>query len=113
MLKTGIFTTLRLSTTGTPTRRSACDPDYAQGQEFSAFLGGCKPWYGANKFIDPPPNPRWWNTSTKLCPQRDGVLLLRRPGRGVRCELEAEPLAVRADRSGVSRPARSVTTWQS
>ena len=37
-----------------------CDPDYANGQAFSAFRYGCKPWYGANTFQ----NGTWWNTTT-------------------------------------------------
>lgn len=72
VLKTGILTTLRLDDPQA-NQTLRCDPDYAQGQEFSAFLGGCKPWYGANKFRGNPPEPppTWWYPATKQCPQRD------------------------------------------
>ena len=63
VLRTGIFTTLRLDDPQA-NQTLQCDPDYAQGQEFSAFRYGCKPWYGANSFTDGP----WWNTTTKECP---------------------------------------------
>ena len=63
VLKTGVFTTLRLDDPQA-NQTLQCDPDYAQGQEFSAFRYGCKPWYGANPFT----NGTWWNTSTKQCP---------------------------------------------
>ncbi len=63
VLKTGVFTTLRLDDPQA-NQTLQCDPDYAQGQEFSAFRYGCKPWYGANPFT----NGTWWNTATKQCP---------------------------------------------
>ena len=63
VLKTGVFTTLRLDDPQA-NQTLQCDPDYAQGQEFSAFRYGCKPWYGANPFT----NGTWWNTTTKQCP---------------------------------------------
>ena len=67
VLRTGILTTLRLDDPQA-NQTLQCDPDYAQGQEFSAFRYGCKPWYGANPFTDGP----WWNTTTRQCP--DGGL---------------------------------------
>ena len=51
MLKTGVLTTLRLDDPQA-NQTLQCDPDYAQGQEFSAFRYGCKPWYGANPFTN-------------------------------------------------------------
>jgi hypothetical protein len=66
VLKTGILTTIRLDD---PQANQAlrCDPNFAQGQEFSAFRFGCQPWYAKNTFTNGP----WWNTTTKQCPQRD------------------------------------------
>lgn len=72
VLKTGILTTLRLDDPQA-NQTLRCDPDYAQGQEFSAFLGGCKPWYqrqAANVPWAPWSSP-WWDATTKTCPQRD------------------------------------------
>ena len=65
MLRTGIYTTLRLDDPQA-NQTLQCDPDYAQGQEFSAFRYGCKPWYGANHFTATAPP--WWNTTTKAVP---------------------------------------------
>ena len=64
MLKTGVLTTLRLDDPQA-NQTLQCDPDYAQGQEFSAFRYGCKPWYGANQWTSP-----WWigATGAKHCP---------------------------------------------
>jgi hypothetical protein len=62
VLKTGVLTTLRLDDPQA-NQTLQCDPDYAQGQEFSAFISGCKPWYGANKWTSP-----WWIGSPKHCP---------------------------------------------
>ena len=53
------------------TRRGArappCDPAVSQGQEFTAFINGCEPWYGVNPF-----NERmWWNPRrTRSAPTR-------------------------------------------
>lgn len=66
VLKTGILTTLRLDDSQA-NQTLRCDPNYAQGQEFSAFRYGCQPWYGPNAFTDGP----WWNTTTRTCPERD------------------------------------------
>ena len=63
VLTTGVLTTLRLDDPQA-NQTLQCDPDYAQGQEFSAFRYGCKPWYSANQFG----NGTWWNTTTKQCP---------------------------------------------
>ena len=63
VLKTGVFTTLRLDDPQA-NQTLQCDPDYAQGQEFSAFRYGCKPWYAVNPFTNGP----WWNTTTRQCP---------------------------------------------
>ena len=50
-LKTGTLTTLRIDDSqGTGLLR--CDPDYSNGQAFDGFLNGCKPWYGANSFVE-------------------------------------------------------------
>jgi Putative Flp pilus-assembly TadE/G-like len=62
VLKTGVFTTLRLDDPQA-NQTLRCDPDYAQGQEFSAFLTGCKPWYGKNTWASP-----WWVGTPKACP---------------------------------------------
>jgi hypothetical protein len=62
VLKTGVFTTLRLDDPQA-NQTLRCDPDYAQGQEFSAFLSGCKPWYGKNTWASP-----WWIGNPKQCP---------------------------------------------
>jgi Flp pilus assembly protein TadG len=67
VLKAGVFTILRLDDPQA-NQTLECDPDYAQGQEFSAFQYGCKPWYAANSFTNGP----WWNTTTRQCP--DGGL---------------------------------------
>ncbi len=70
VLRTGVYTTLRLDDPQS-NQTLQCDPQYAQGQEFSSFRYGCTPWYGANTFTGTP-NPNttgsWWNTSTKACP---------------------------------------------
>ncbi len=70
VLKTGVYTTLRLDDPQS-NQTLQCDPNYAQGQEFSTFRYGCGPWYGANSFTSTP-NPNttksWWNTTTKTCP---------------------------------------------
>ena len=47
VLKPGILTTLRLDDPQA-NQTLRCDPNYAQGQEFSAFRYGCQPWYGKN-----------------------------------------------------------------
>ncbi len=60
VLRTGVLTTIRLDDPQA-NQSLRCDPDFAQGQEFSAFRYGCQPWYGANSFTDGP----WWNTTTK------------------------------------------------
>jgi Flp pilus assembly protein TadG len=72
VLKPGILTTLRLDDPQA-NQTLRCDPNFAQGQEFSAFQFGCQPWYTKNKWGVPPisPNTDWWNTTTKQCPQRD------------------------------------------
>ena len=64
VLKTGVLTTLRLDDPQA-NQTLQCDPDYAQGQEFTAFRYGCKPWYGANQWTSP-----WWTgaTGAKHCP---------------------------------------------
>jgi Putative Flp pilus-assembly TadE/G-like len=64
VLKTGVYTTLRLDDPQA-NQTLQCDPDFAQGQEFSAFQYGCKPWYTANKWNSP-----WWigTTGAKHCP---------------------------------------------
>ena len=72
VLRTGIYTTLRLDDPQS-NQTLQCDPQYAQGQEFSSFRYGCTPWYGANHFDgdNAPPNPpgqntaSWWNPT---CP---------------------------------------------
>jgi Putative Flp pilus-assembly TadE/G-like len=70
VLKTGVYTTLRLDDPQS-NQTLQCDPNLAQGQEFTTFRYGCEPWYGANTFT-PTPNANttgsWWNTSTKTCP---------------------------------------------
>jgi hypothetical protein len=65
VLKPGILTTIRLDDPQA-NQTLRCDPNYAQGQEFSAFRYGCGPWYAKNKWAYP-----WWNSTTKTCPQRD------------------------------------------
>jgi hypothetical protein len=68
VLRTGIYTTLRLDDPQS-NQTLQCDPQYAQGQEFSSFRYGCTPWYGANHFDgdNALPNPpgqntaSWWN----------------------------------------------------
>ena len=72
VLKTGVYTTLRLDDPQA-NQTLQCDPNFAQGQEFSAFRYGCEPWYGVNHFngdvLGPPHNTAsWWNSSTKTCP---------------------------------------------
>ena len=64
VLKTGILTTLRLDDPQA-NQTLECDPDAAQGQEFTAFRYGCKPWYGANQWSSP-----WWTgaSGAKHCP---------------------------------------------
>jgi hypothetical protein len=62
VLKTGVFTTLRLDDPQA-NQTLQCDPDVAQGQEFTAFQFGCKPWYGANTWKSP-----WWTGTPKQCP---------------------------------------------
>ena len=64
VLKTGVYTTLRLDDPQA-NQTLQCDPDYAQGQEFSAFRYGCKPWYAANNWSSP-----WWTgpAGSKRCP---------------------------------------------
>ena len=64
VLKTGTLVTLRLDDPQA-NQTLQCDPDYAQGQEFSAFRYGCKPWYGANQWASP-----WWTGAigAKHCP---------------------------------------------
>ncbi len=64
VLKTGVFTTLRLDDPQA-NQTLQCDPDYAQGQEFSAFRYGCKPWYAANNWTSP-----WWSgpVGSERCP---------------------------------------------
>ena len=47
VLRTGVYTTLRLDDPQS-NQTLQCDPQYAQGQEFSSFRYGCTPWYGAN-----------------------------------------------------------------
>jgi hypothetical protein len=64
VLKPGQLVTLRLDDPQA-NQTLRCDPDYAQGQEFSAFRTGCKPWYGENTFDDP----TWWNAGTQQCPR--------------------------------------------
>jgi hypothetical protein len=62
VLRTGVLTTLRLDDPQA-NQTLQCDPDYAQGQEFSAFISGCKPWYGKNTWTSP-----WWTGTPKACP---------------------------------------------
>jgi hypothetical protein len=64
VLRTGVLTTLRLDDPQA-NQTLQCDPDFAQGQEFSAFQYGCKPWFRANTWNEP-----WWTGSTgaKHCP---------------------------------------------
>ena len=54
VLKTGVFTTLRLDDPQA-NQTLQCDPAVPQGQEFTVFQTGCTPWYGANTWADP-----WW-----------------------------------------------------
>jgi hypothetical protein len=72
VLKTGVYTTLRLDDPQA-NQTLRCDPNFSQGQEFSAFRCGCQPWYGENNFdgdvLGPPNNTAsWWNSGTKTCP---------------------------------------------
>ena len=74
VLTTGVYTTLRLDDPQA-NQTLRCDPNYAQGQEFSAFRYGCEPWYGENHFngdvMGAPNNTAsWWNSGTKTCPGR-------------------------------------------
>ena len=68
VLRTGVYTTLRLDDPQA-NQTLRCDPNFAQGQEFSAFRYGCEPWYGENHFNGDVPvgnTASWWNTSTQL-----------------------------------------------
>lgn len=75
VLRVGELATLRLDDSQA-NQTLRCDPDYAQGQEFMAFEGGCKPWYKPNTFgLDPVDDPTgfWWNyqswsPTAKTCP---------------------------------------------
>jgi putative Flp pilus-assembly TadE/G-like protein len=74
VLRTGVYTTLRLDDPQA-NQTLRCDPNYAQGQEFSAFRFGCQPWYGENHFngdvLGTPNNTAsWWNSSARTCPGR-------------------------------------------
>ncbi|MCZ7590607.1 MAG: hypothetical protein M5U27_17465, partial [Gaiella sp.] len=60
VLTAGVLTTLRLDDPQA-NQTLRCDPNYAQGQEFSTFRYGCEPWYAANTWNSP-----WW--VNKQCP---------------------------------------------
>ena len=94
------------STTRRRTRLLRCDPNFAQGQEFTAFRYGCQPWYGKNTFRASP----WWNSTTKTCPDARPVLLVpdMPASRTARTRRGTRGSASRRRRA--SRPARSATT---
>ena len=104
VLRTGVYTTLRLDDPQA-NQTLRCDPNFSQGQEFSAFRYGCEPWYGENHFngdVHQPPDttrPRG-GTRHEDVPAGRPVVLLRRPGRGLRRQLEQQPVALRPDRAG-------------
>jgi Flp pilus assembly protein TadG len=61
-LKAGGLTTLRLDASqGNQTLQ--CDPAIPNGQEFTNFVTGCKPWYAKNQWSSP-----WWDSTTRTCP---------------------------------------------
>ena len=64
VLKAGVLTTLRLDDPQA-NQTLRCDPNFAQGQEFSAFRYGCEPWYAKNQWTSP-----WWigAAGAKHCP---------------------------------------------
>ena len=113
VLRTGVYTTLRLDDPQA-NQTLRCDPNFAQGQEFSAFRYGCKPWYGENHFNGDVPRRR----TTR---PRGGTRRRRR----ARPTGSGSPTATRAPASAstrattrgaassprpASRPARSATT---
>ena len=116
VLKTGVFTTLRLDDPQA-NQTLQCDPDYAQGQEFSAFQYGCKPWYGANTFT----NGTWWNTTHEAVPRRRPLVLVQHACR--RRSARTPPptpggassphRACRPDRSATTSPSRPRTATTS
>ncbi len=105
VLKTGIFTTLRLDDPQA-NQTLRCDPDYAQGQEFSAFRYGCKPWYGANPFT----NGTVVEHHHEAVPRRRPVVLEQHDAGPVRQELGRRTPGVAFSRRPACRPARSATT---
>ena len=110
VLRTGVYTTLRLDDPQA-NQTLRCDPNFAQGQEFSAFRYGCQPWYGENHFDGDSPRPAEQHglvvEPATSVPAGRPVVLLRRPGRGLRRQLGQQPLALRADRPRpLDRPDR-------
>ena len=110
VLRTGVYTTLRLDDPQA-NQTLRCDPNFAQGQEFSAFRYGCEPWYGENHFNgDVQPAGQHGvvvEHGHEDVPRPRPVVLVRRPGRGLRRQLEQQPVALRPDRTGsVDRPDR-------
>ena len=81
-----------------------CDPDYAQGQEFSAFRYGCKPWYGANPFTN---GDRGGTPTTKQCPDGGQWFSNNTMPAPFGKNSGGEPLALRSHRARhVDRPGR-------
>jgi len=70
LLRTGVLTTLRLDDPQA-NQTLRCDPDYTNGQVFSAFRFGCKPFYGRNTFKTDDDNAPWWipTTTPPHCPK--------------------------------------------
>ena len=104
VLKPGILTTIRLDDPQA-NQTLRCDPNLAQGQEFSAFRYGCQPWYAKNKWASP-----WWNIDDEDMPAARPCSSRTPTWATLRQELDAELRGSASRRRRASRPARSGTT---
>ena len=101
--KTGVYTTLRLDDPQA-NQTLQCDPNYAQGQEFSALplrlraLVRREPLQ--RRHADTRTTRPRGGTRRRSVPAGRPVVLVHRPGRGLRRQLEQQPVALRADRAG-------------
>jgi hypothetical protein len=106
VLKTGTLVTLRLDDPQA-NQTLRCDPNYAQGQEFSSFRFGCNPWYGRNlqmiNNVDAG-SPDWWNTSTKKCPARSQFFDYNDLGNGFGTNSSVNPWRCVPTAPGLSPP---------
>ena len=97
-----------------PARRPAgnqtarCDPNFAQGQEFSAFRYGCQPWYGENRSPTAP-----GGTRRRRSARESGILSPTPTWPSIRTRTRSGTRGGASPGAWPLEPARSATEWPS